>query len=100
MPTPATVLTLRTLLFTVWALLLAGVGLVLLHQALSGVADDSWLGRRGLWIGIGALCAGQFVFMAAVADRLYPAADRRVSGVSEAIVFLTLLAAGIGFVLG
>lgn len=100
MPTPAAVLTLRTLLFTAWALLLAGVGLVLLHRALSGVVDDSWLGRRGLWIGIGALCAGQFVFMAAVADRLFPAADRRVSGVSEAIVFLTLLAAGVGFVLG
>jgi hypothetical protein len=100
MPTPATVLTLRTLLFTAWALLLAGVGMMLLHQALSGVADDSWLGQRGLWIGIGALCAGQFVFMAAVADRLFPAADRRVSGVSEAIVFLTLLAAGIGFVIG
>lgn len=100
MPTPAAVLTLRTLLFTAWALLLAGVGLVLLHRAVTGVVDETWLGRRGLWIGIGALCAGQFVFMAAVADRLYPAADRRVAGVSEALVFLTLLAAGVGFVLG
>ncbi|MBY0114266.1 MAG: hypothetical protein K2Y21_15750 [Phycisphaerales bacterium] len=96
MPSPTAVLTLRTFLFTAWALLLAAAGLVLLHRSLSGVVDDSWIGRQGFWIGIAGLCAGQFIFMAAVADRLFPAADRRISGAGEAVVFLSLLAAVAG----
>ncbi|HEX8875204.1 MAG TPA: hypothetical protein VF777_00515 [Phycisphaerales bacterium] len=100
MPSPAAVLTLRTLLFTAWALLLSSAGLVLLHRSLSGMIDDSWIGRNAFYLGIAALCAGQFIFMAAVADRLFPAADRRVSGVGEAAVFLTMLAAGAGMLFG
>jgi len=99
-PSPAAVLTLRTALFTAWALLLSSAGLVLLQRASSGMADDSWIGRHALCLGLAALCAGQFIFMAAVADRLYPAVDRRVSGVGEAAVFLTMLAAGAGLLLG
>ncbi len=99
MPSPAAVLTLRTLLFSAWALLLAAAGLVLLHRAGSGMADDTWLGRHALSLGLASLCAGQFIFMAAVADRLYPAVDRRVSGIGEAAVFITMLAAGAGILL-
>lgn len=96
MASPAAVLLLRTILFTCWSALLAIAGLA----AMSGPVTGGWLRTHGLWLGLAALCAGQFVFMAAVADRWFPYADRRVVAGVEGGIFLALLAAGARFVIG
>ncbi|MGH7243984.1 MAG: hypothetical protein ACREJD_11240 [Phycisphaerales bacterium] len=96
MASPAAVLLVRTILFTVWSALLAIAGLA----ALGGPVTGDWIRAHGLWLGLAALCAGQFVFMAAVADRWFPYADRRMVAVAEGFVFLGLLVSVGGFVKG
>ena len=51
---------------------------------------------HGLWLGTSAVCAGLFVFMAAVADRWFPSADRRLVAFTEGVVFSPCLGPGPG----
>lgn len=96
MASPAAVLLVRTILFTVWSALLAIAGLA----ALGGPVTGAWIRTHGFWLGLAALCAGQFVFMAAVADRWFPYADRRLVALAEGGVFVGLLISVGGFVKG
>ncbi|MBS0192516.1 MAG: hypothetical protein U0573_07730 [Phycisphaerales bacterium] len=96
MSSPAAVLWLRTILFTVWSALLALAGMA----AIFGPASGGWIRTHGLWLGTSAVCAGLFVFMAAVADRWFPSADRRLVAFTEGVVFLALFGAGARFVVG
>ncbi|MBS0189391.1 MAG: hypothetical protein JSS51_15105 [Planctomycetes bacterium] len=94
MTSPGAVLLVRTTLFTVWSALLAIAG----FAALGGPVTGAWMRSHGFWIGLAGLCAGQFVFMAAVADRWFPHADRRVVGLVEGSVFVALLVSVGGFI--
>ncbi|MBX3379313.1 MAG: hypothetical protein KF805_04410 [Phycisphaeraceae bacterium] len=96
MASPAAVLLVRTFLFTFWSALLAIAGLA----ALGGPVTGPWIRTHGFWLGLAALCAGQFVFMAAVADRWFPYADRRLIALAEGGVFLGLIVSVGGFVKG
>lgn len=96
MTSPAAALWTRTILFTLWSALLVVSGFV----ALFGPVSGQWMRAHGLWIGLIAVCAGQFVFMAAVADRWFPYADRRLIAVAEGGVFLGLLFSVAAFVRG
>ncbi len=75
--------------------MLAVVGLT----AFCGPVTGAWMRSHAFWLGLSALCAGQFVFMAAVADRWFPYADRRLVGLLEGGVFLGLILSGTRFVL-
>ncbi|MBL8874451.1 MAG: hypothetical protein JNM86_01505 [Phycisphaerae bacterium] len=96
MASPAAVLLVRTILFTVWSALLVIAGLA----ALGGPVTGAWIRTHGFWLGFAALCAGQFVFMAAVADRWFPYADRRLVALAEGGVLVGLLVSVGGFVRG
>jgi len=81
-----------------WAMLLTGAGMFLLslNTRLGGWTASGWLSatsalRSG--IAVAAIAGGQFIFMALVADRLFPRASKRVVIVAE-------LAALAAFVLG
>lgn len=100
MASPAAVLLLRTILFTCWSALLAIAGLAAMASPVTGGGIGGWVRTHGLWLGLAALCAGQFVFMAAVADRWFPYADRRVVAGVEGGFFLVMMAAGARFVIG
>lgn len=86
----------RTILFTAWSSLLAIAGLI----AIFGPVLGPWMRAHGVWLGLIGVCAGQFVFMAAVADRWFPYADRRLVALAEGGMFLGLLASVGGFVMG
>ena len=86
-------LTARTFVFTLWAGVLAVVGLRLVLPS----SDDSILYRPVMLAGgVMALGGGHFVFMTMVADRLLPRARRGFIAVAELVSFLAFL---IGLVL-
>lgn len=94
MATRAAWLAARLLPFAMWAALLGVAGLAAVLGPGTGlVGRADWR-----WLGFAALCAGQYVFMATVADRLFPYVHRRLASLAEAALFAGLLVGAGGFV--
>ncbi len=88
----------RTAAATLWAALLAVLGLMVL---LDRTGPLSLPGRLGPLIGVGAIAGAQFVFMVLVADRWFPKASRTMVWcleVGSIAVFLTGVVLAVIFV--
>lgn len=77
----------RVLLGTLWGGVLVVCGLWLVGGP-RGLMPSAWNGAHGgaasaWWAGVACLAAGQFVFLAVVADRLCPMNNRRLADVLQ-----------------
>jgi hypothetical protein len=83
----------RVVAATAWAgvMVLSGLWIVFILPEQLPRVNPTLSAAAGLAIAAG----GQFVFMILVADRVYPRASRRITGVAEAAAFIAF-AAGLG----
>ncbi len=63
-----------------WSLALGVLGVWFIAEDHSGLLASPWISWSA---GIAALCAGQLVFLACVADRVFPSVHSRVRSVAQ-----------------
>ncbi|MBK9189009.1 MAG: hypothetical protein IPM33_08645 [Phycisphaerales bacterium] len=85
-------LTAVSILAILWAGVMSLLGLIVLADGPGALPVPDALFS---FLGLGAVSGGQFVFMVLVADRLFPAASRRMAVLAEGVA-LALFVLGIG----